>query len=473
MRTSSVSTFRAAPTLPAPLPTTARRRAAKLSSHRGWLAAALGGSAIVLAVAINLQPPATPISLADGPEGTVVESIAVGTLQWAEGVRPGMVAQRWESSDGYFAEGIDVLIDDHRFGISLGQMAPDAWFVLVGIVLAAGAVLLRLARLPGLAIAATGGVGLALAPLGPQIGLPGALPVMLLPLAVALTATYIPDRRLRRRADIAGIAAMATAIAVFVAPLVVEPPTWSLVWSAPLAVGLLMAAVGEFLAVRWRLRHLAPEQAGRLRGLAAAAVPLAVESRIAGVDHERSRLAIELHNRVLPSVDATIRALRGGGSPDEAAERMGSVALELRDLMQRQETVSLEIGGLAEALRADVETTQRYEIPVTFQAWAGARRPPAAIELAAYRVGQAAIDNALRHSGADLVEVSVTSADDQLELIICDDGVGLDATAELKARRRGRIGLSQMRLRAEAVGAALDIEPHRPSGTEIRFRWVR
>jgi signal transduction histidine kinase len=82
------------------------------------------------------------------------------------------------------------------------------------------------------------------------------------------------------------------------------------------------------------------------------------------------------------------------------------------------------------------------------------------------------VDNALRHSGGENVDVEVFSAPDRVELCIRDDGVGISDTAEETARRKGRIGLAQMWLRAEAVGGSLDIRSHKDQGTEVCFQWA-
>jgi signal transduction histidine kinase len=211
----------------------------------------------------------------------------------------------------------------------------------------------------------------------------------------------------------------------------------------------------------------------RVSRLLAAVVPLAARSRLEGADEERSRLAIELHNRLLPRFRSSARAIRNDGSPEEAAERLEDLEAELREVMQRHETVTLEIGGLSEALRVHLDTIDTAGIRVVFEVHAdGERRPPGKVELAAYRIGQAAIDNAIRHAGAERVEISVTTGPDLVEVIVGDDGVGIDSAAEDHARRRGRLGLAQMRLRADAAGGSLKVDGQAGRGTEIRFFWA-
>jgi signal transduction histidine kinase len=178
---------------------------------------------------------------------------------------------------------------------------------------------------------------------------------------------------------------------------------------------------------------------------------------------------------VLPKVRSSARAVRAGvdATPEEAAQHIESLEAELREVMTRYETVTLELGGIADALRVFVESLDTGGIRVSLDTSAVMeRRPPANVEMAAYRIAQAAIENALQHSGADHIEIGVGSRTGYAQLTVCDDGVGIDATAEDNARRRGHLGIAQMRVRAEAVGARLDVRGKPGEGTEVRFTWV-
>ena len=60
------------------------------------------------------------------------------------------------------------------------------------------------------------------------------------------------------------------------------------------------------------------------------------------------------------------------------------------------------------------------------------------------------------------VEVSV---DDQLRLVVRDDGVGLPANASSSGGR----GLRNMRARVAELGGTMQLAPTEPSGTELRW----
>jgi len=83
----------------------------------------------------------------------------------------------------------------------------------------------------------------------------------------------------------------------------------------------------------------------------------------------------------------------------------------------------------------------------------------------AYRVLQEAINNVVRHSGADRASVRLRFEADRLELEIEDHGLGLDAEPARRA-----LGLVAMRERAALVGGTIEFLRPREGGTLVRLR---
>ncbi len=75
-----------------------------------------------------------------------------------------------------------------------------------------------------------------------------------------------------------------------------------------------------------------------------------------------------------------------------------------------------------------------------------------------------AMNNALRHSGASRVTLSAHVVSDTLHLRLADDGRGF----QLPDRIEGH-GLSNMRKRAEAIGAALEVDTEPGKGVSVRL----
>ena len=93
-------------------------------------------------------------------------------------------------------------------------------------------------------------------------------------------------------------------------------------------------------------------------------------------------------------------------------------------------------------------------------------RAPAEIETACFRIAQEALNNIASHARAHHVEVTLTGENNDLELMIGDDGVGFSVE-----QLRSSLGLVGMRERAELVGGRLDIESAPGAGTTLRARF--
>ncbi|WP_059412906.1 sensor histidine kinase [Cupriavidus basilensis] len=83
--------------------------------------------------------------------------------------------------------------------------------------------------------------------------------------------------------------------------------------------------------------------------------------------------------------------------------------------------------------------------------------------LAILRIVQEAINNALRHAAPAHIRVSVRPEGEHIVIRVADDGQGFDQPAANPGSR----GLAGMRLRAERIGARLDVRSAPGHGTEV------
>ena len=97
-------------------------------------------------------------------------------------------------------------------------------------------------------------------------------------------------------------------------------------------------------------------------------------------------------------------------------------------------------------------------------------RVPPPVELAAFRIAQEAIANAVRH-GSPPIFVRCRTAPDALSLSIEDAGRGLTRMAEPDRTVPGRLGLLNMQQRAEQVGARLEWRQPESGGTLVALEW--
>src|SRR5262249_2705170 len=87
--------------------------------------------------------------------------------------------------------------------------------------------------------------------------------------------------------------------------------------------------------------------------------------------------------------------------------------------------------------------------------------------LALFRIAQEALSNVLRHSQAQLVLVSLDRHDDKVELLIQDNGVGIEPQSSEKSGQRPRLGILGMEERAAALGGLFSIRSKQGAGTVI------
>jgi signal transduction histidine kinase len=197
------------------------------------------------------------------------------------------------------------------------------------------------------------------------------------------------------------------------------------------------------------------------------------------VVQERARIARELHDAIAHNVSMMVvqagaerKALEAseGGPTQEVLrtiERVGRGALtEMRRLvgMLRSDTEDT----LAPQPRlADISTlaTQVREagLPVEVRVEGERRELPVGIELAAYRIVQEALTNALKHAGATSATVRVAYGTDSLELEVSDTGAGPPASLP-----GGGHGLAGMRERAMLYGGRFDASARPEGGFSVR-----
>ena len=202
-------------------------------------------------------------------------------------------------------------------------------------------------------------------------------------------------------------------------------------------------------------------------------------SRELTIAEERSRLAHELHDAVsqkLFSLRLTAQAAtalvdrdpsRARSELQEVARLAAEAADELRAAVTELRPAALDEDGLVATLRTQAQVLDRaHQARVTFTSH-GVRALPAAQEEAMLRVAQEALHNALRHSGAARVDVTLDRRGQGAVLRVVDDGDGFDPHA---VRRAGRhLGLVSMRDRAGGVGGALTVESVPGKGTTIEM----
>ncbi len=197
---------------------------------------------------------------------------------------------------------------------------------------------------------------------------------------------------------------------------------------------------------------------------------------------ERQRLARDLHDAVsqtLFSVSLTAEVLPRiyERDPEQGRQRLEELRQLTRGALAEMRMLLLELrpAALAETSLPDLlrqlgeAVVGRARIPVEL-AVDSTRELPPEVAVAMYRIAQEALNNVVKHAGAEQVLVSLRDGHDDggdlLELVITDDGCGFDVTAGSS----GRLGLVIMAERAESIGARLELSSS-DDGTCVRAVW--
>jgi signal transduction histidine kinase len=140
---------------------------------------------------------------------------------------------------------------------------------------------------------------------------------------------------------------------------------------------------------------------------------------------------------------------------------------ELRDLSRSLSSEVIHHGGLVKAIeqlviQLEKLTTLRisYELKGDYQFLDEQK------EIFILRILQEAINNVIRHSGADNLHIYLTYANNSLSMRICDNGRGFDPAA-IQQQKKNTSGLSNMRKRAKMIDAGFQVESILNTGTTI------
>jgi PAS domain S-box-containing protein len=193
-------------------------------------------------------------------------------------------------------------------------------------------------------------------------------------------------------------------------------------------------------------------------------------------EEERARIARELHDDinqrlaiVSVDLDALMHVLPRGSRRArlKAARAVGMVkdlARDVHDLSHRLHSSRLDLLGLVAAAAGLCNELSAPGIRVDFHSEAVPRRLLKDVRLCAFRVLQEALQNAVKHSGAQLVHVTLMGTERDIQLTVRDSGSGFDPC---EATKRNGLGIASMRERLKAVHGHLAIQSTPQQGTTV------
>ena len=200
----------------------------------------------------------------------------------------------------------------------------------------------------------------------------------------------------------------------------------------------------------------------------------------AAVLEERQRLSRELHDRALQilstarlRVERCRRELTAGAEPlktelEGIEANLDRVVTEIRNLLsENQLDDPLQAGSLERRLREELEIfSARSGFNVDFQCAIGAHNLPMPIERELYFALREGVLNAIRHSRATEMHLSLSQSRTHCEARLRDNGVGFNVAA---TESSNHYGLKGMKERIGKIGGEISLQSALGKGTEIHI----
>jgi signal transduction histidine kinase len=201
---------------------------------------------------------------------------------------------------------------------------------------------------------------------------------------------------------------------------------------------------------------------------------------------ERTRIARDLHDTLLQSFQgavlrfhSVVKVLPAGADEartrlDRALDQADAAITEGRNAVQGLRASATTVNDLANGIAAlGVELTSELtvvEAPVIDIRIDGeSRNLKPLVRDEAFRIAGEALRNAIKHSGAQHVTVTIHYERRQLRLVVRDDGKGIDAETLARQQAASHFGLPGMRERAAIVKGQLEVRSAPGAGTEIEL----
>lgn len=206
-----------------------------------------------------------------------------------------------------------------------------------------------------------------------------------------------------------------------------------------------------------------------------------------GIEEERSRIAIELHDQILGSLSNVMRRIqsslrrkpdenKGANSTDKVLPELDLISQNIRVIMDDLKPGTIEFFGLVDSLeeliRKHIDSSERT---IKFQ-----MNVPDKItnlnyytKITIYRIFQEAINNAIQHGEPGNIELSIHRSKDCVVFELIDDGKGFEfeeTMNELHYRNnRSGHGLMNMIHRANTISAKIHWIRNDLSGTRMKL----
>jgi signal transduction histidine kinase len=226
---------------------------------------------------------------------------------------------------------------------------------------------------------------------------------------------------------------------------------------------MILASIAQLVATTIRALELT-EQLQRSR-----------RQLVTAREEERRRIRRDLHDGLGPvlasltlQADTTMDLVHS--DPDEAVEVLKKIRAkaqtavnDVRLLVHGLRPPALDELGLCGAIKQHVSNLETANLVIDVETPESLPKLPAAVEVAAYRIVQEAVNNVILHAGSTSCTVRLT-LDNELDLEVSDNGIGLPESGS------NGFGTQSLSERAAELGGTCTIESVPTGGTKVHAR---
>jgi signal transduction histidine kinase len=153
-------------------------------------------------------------------------------------------------------------------------------------------------------------------------------------------------------------------------------------------------------------------------------------------------------------------------SLEEIVRLVSQANTRAREMSRGLMPVTLDAAGLMAALGELAQATERiFRVSCPFRCERPVEVPDNKMATQLFRIAQEAVANAIKHSHAERIELSLSQDESNIHLIIRDNGVGIPDNVSGKSTGMGLLTMSH---RARMIGGHLTAGPDDFGGTIVR-----
>lgn len=232
------------------------------------------------------------------------------------------------------------------------------------------------------------------------------------------------------------------------------------------AVGLLLVAIIIFVVYAGRQRRRRMQREVEFANLRADIGRQLTQQYVEGLENERERMSRELHDGVCNDLLAIQMNLSGGKPLESTVALIDNCRESVRRISHELMPPEFAYATIDEVIRFYVTKqaeANKQRIQIEYRS-AGAdwQAVPDDVALEVYRIVQEAVGNAVKHSGASMISVSLSLDNGLLSAEISDNGT-------YKATERKGLGLESMRRRARSINGNVEITTNVNEGTSVKL----